>query len=465
MKKYRCVVCGYIYDPEVGDPDSGIAPGTPFEEIPDDWTCPVCGVSKEDFVPLDEETKLEVKKTEILKEREAQDLDYNEIVERVYSVGVQHWDRRLFDELIPLPDGTSYNAYLIEGSEKIALIDTVDPEVADQLFDHLDRLGVERIDYIISNHAEQDHSGAIPILLEEFPDAKVVTNAKAKQMLQDLLMIEDEKFIVIKDGDKLSLGDKTLQFILTPWVHWPETMSTYLIEDKILFSCDFFGSHRATSRIFVEDEYKVVEDAKRYYAEIMMPFRKHIKKNIDKIEQLEIKFIAPSHGPVYPRPKLIIDAYKDWISDKVSNKILIPYISMHHSTAEIVNFLVDEFSMRGIKVIPFNLTKTDLGQFAIELVDAATVIFASPMVLGGAHPKIVAATYLVNALRPKTKFIGIVGSYGWGGKMVDQIKGLLSNLRAEFLEPVLIKGFPKDDDYDKLIDLVDKVQDLHKTLE
>ncbi len=465
MKKYRCVVCGYIYDPEKGDPDSGIAPGTPFEEIPDDWTCPVCGVSKEDFEPLEEEPKIEVKKTEIQKERESQDLDFNEIAERVYSVGVQHWDRRLFDELIPLPDGTSYNAYLIEGSEKIALIDTVDPEVTDQLFDHLDRLGVEHIDYIISNHAEQDHSGAIPILLEEYPDAKVVTNAKAKQMLQDLLLIEDEKFIVIKDGDKLSLGDKTLQFILTPWVHWPETMSTYLIEDKILFSCDFFGSHRATSRIFVEDEYKVVEDAKRYYAEIMMPFRKHIKKNIEKIEQFDIKFIAPSHGPVYPRPQLIIDAYKDWISDRVSNKILIPYVSMHHSTAEIVNFLVDEFSMRGIKVIPFNITKSDLGQYAIELVDAATVIFASPMVLGGAHPKVVSAAYLTNALRPKTRFVGIVGSYGWGGKMVDQIKGLLSNLRAEFIEPVLIKGFPKDDDYDKLIDLVDKVQELHKTLE
>ena len=465
MNKYRCVVCGYIYDPEIGDPDSGIAPGTPFEQIPDDWSCPVCGVSKEDFEPLDEEPKLEDKKTEIQKEREAEDLDFNEIAERVYSVGVEHWDRRIFDELIPLPEGTSYNAYLIEGSEKVALIDTVDPEVADLLFDHLDRLGIEKIDYVISNHAEQDHSGAIPFILEEFPDAKVVTNSKAKKMLQDLLLIEDEYFIEIKDGDKLSLGDKTLQFILTPWVHWPETMSTYLIEDKILFSCDFFGSHRATSRIFVEDEYKVIEEAKRYYAEIMMPFRKHIKKNIEKVEKLDVKYIAPSHGPVYPKPEIIINAYKDWISDRVENKILIPYVSMHNSTAEIVHFLVDELRMRGLKVIPFNLTKTDLGQYAVELVDAATIIFGSPMVLGGAHPQVVYAAYLTNALRPKTRFVGIVGSMGWGGKMVDQIKGLLVNMRVDFIDPVLVKGMPKEDDIDKLIDLADKIAELHKTLE
>jgi flavorubredoxin len=242
-------------------------------------------------------------------------------------------------------------------------------------------------------------------------------------------------------------------------------MSTYLVEDKILFSCDFFGSHRATSSLFVEDEYKVVEDAKRYYAEIMMPFRKHIKKNIDKIEQYEIRFIAPSHGPVYPRPELIIDAYKDWISDRVENKILIPYVSMHESTKQIVEFLTAELRARGLKVIPFNLTKTDLGQYAIELVDAATVIFGSPMVLGGAHPQVVYAAYLTNALQPKTRFVGIVGSYGWGGKMVDQIKGLLVNMRIEFIDPVLIKGLPKEEDLEKLIDLADKIAQLHKTLE
>ena len=202
----------------------------------------------------------------------------NEIKPNVYSVGAIDWDRRLFDELIPLPDGTSYNAYLIKGSEKTALLDTVDPKKTHVLLDNLVRTGIERIDYVVAHHAEQDHSGSIPDVLLLYPDAKVVTNAKCKAMLMDLLRIDDDKFIVVEDGQELSLGDKTLQFVFIPWVHWPETMGTYLAEDKILFPCDFFGSHLATSSLFVEDEPMVYECAKRYYAEIMMPFRTADKK-------------------------------------------------------------------------------------------------------------------------------------------------------------------------------------------
>ncbi len=461
MKKYVCVVCGYVYDPEKGDPDSGIAPGTPFEEIPDDWTCPICGVSKENFEPYEEEITIEEKKKDTFS---AENLNYNEIVKNVYSVGAQDWDRKLFDELIPLPDGTSYNAYLILGSEKTALIDTVDPSKFDDLYDNLMDLEIEKIDYIIANHAEQDHSGSIPMLLDIFPEAKVVTNSKGKKFLIDLLDLEEDVFMVIKDGETLSLGDKTLEFIDTPWVHWPETMSTYLIEDKILFSCDFFGSHRATSSLFVYDEYKVIEDAKRYYAEIMMPFRKHIEKNIAKIEKKEIKFIAPSHGPVYNNPKIIIDAYKDWISPKVENKILIPYVSMHGSTQMLVDYLVKRFTEHKIRVIPFNLPKTDIGQFAIELVDAATIIFASPIVLGGAHPQAVYAAYLTNALRPKTRFISFIGSYGWGGKMINQLENLLVNVKAEILEPLMIKGMPTEEHIDQIEEFIKRIVDKHKEL-
>ncbi len=149
-----------------------------------------------------------------------------EITSNVYSVGARDWDRRLFDELIPLPDGTSYNSYLITGSKKTALIDTVDPEKRDELIANLKKAQVTHIDYIIANHAEQDHSGAIPNVLEVFPDAVVVTNEKCKGYLQDLLLIEEEKFITVRSGETLSLGDKTLEFHFTPWVHWPETMIT-----------------------------------------------------------------------------------------------------------------------------------------------------------------------------------------------------------------------------------------------
>ena len=382
----------------------------------------------------------------------------------VYAVGAIDWDRRLFDELIPLPDGTSYNAYLIKGSEKIALLDTVDPTKTDVLIDNLIKLGIDKIDYVIAHHAEQDHSGAIPDILMLYPNAKVITNAKCKGMLIDLLNISEDKFITIDDGQTLSLGDKTLQFIYIPWVHWPETMGTYLQEDKIFFPCDFFGSHLATSSLFVDDEATVYESAKRYYAEIMMPFRQPIRNNLEKIKNLQIDMLAPSHGPIYDKPEFIIDAYKDWVSDKVRNEVVLPYISMHESTRKMVEYFVDALIERGITVKQFNLTAIDIGKLAISLVDAATIVIGSPTVLTGAHPQVAYACILANALRPKTKFVSIIGSYGWGSKMVEQLTSMLPNLKVEILEPVITKGFPKDNDFIALDKLADEILDKHKEL-
>jgi len=382
----------------------------------------------------------------------------------IYSVGAVDWDRRLFDELIPLPDGTSYNAYLIKGSEKVALLDTVDPPKVDVLIDNLAKISTDKIDYIIAHHGEQDHSGSIPDILLLYPDSKVVTNPKCKSMLVDLLQIGEDRFITVDDGQTLSLGDKTLQFIYIPWVHWPETMGTYLQEDKILFPCDFFGSHLAASGLFVEDEPLVYESAKRYYAEIMMPFRTAVKKNLEKIEGLEIDIIASSHGPVYDKPQFIIDAYKDWISDNVKNEVVLPYISMHDSTRKMVEYFVDALSERSITVKQFNLSVTDIGKIATSLVDAATIVLGSPTVLTGAHPKVAYAAILANALKPKTKFASIIGSFGWGGRMAEQITGLIGNLKIEILEPVITKGYPKDEDFAKLEELADKILVKHKEL-
>ncbi len=385
-----------------------------------------------------------------------------ELKPNVYSAGAIDWDRRLFDELIPLPDGTSYNAYLIKGSEKTVLLDTVDPTKTEVLVDHLVRLGVDKLDYLVSHHAEQDHSGSIPDVLLLYPDAKVVTNPKCKDMLADHLEIEEDRFITVADGEKLSLGDKTLQFIYTPWVHWPETMSTYLVEDKILFTCDFFGSHLASSSLFVTDEGQVYEAAKRYYAEIMMPFRKPIANNLAKIADLEIDIIATSHGPIYDRPEFIIDAYKDWSGDEVKNEVVVAYVSMHGSTRRMVEHFVEALSERNIVVRQFNLPNMDIGKLAIALVDAATVVIASPTVLVGAHPAAAYAAILTNALRPKVRFASIIGSYGWGGKMPEQLTGMLSNLKVQLLDPVVAKGLPKDEDYIALEDLADKILAKHK---
>jgi flavorubredoxin len=388
----------------------------------------------------------------------------NEIKPNVYAVGAIDWDRRLFDELIPLPDGTSYNAYLIKGSEKTALLDTVDPKKTHVLLENIAGTGVERIDYVVAHHAEQDHSGSIPDVLLLYPDAKVVTNAKCKVMLMDLLRIEDDKFIVVEDGQKLSLGDKTLQFVFIPWVHWPETMGTYLAEDKILFPCDFFGSHLATSSLFVEEEPLVYECAKRYYAEIMMPFRAPIKNNLKKLEAFDIQMIAPSHGPVYQRPKFIIDAYKDWVSEEVKNEVIVAYVSMHDSTREMVEHLVDALAERGIKVRQFNLTGVDIGELAMALVDAATIVIGSPTFLVGPHPTAAYATMLANALRPKTRFVSIIGSYGWAGKMVEQLSGMLGNLKVEVIEPVITKGVATDKDFVSLDLLADKIAAKHREI-
>jgi len=391
-------------------------------------------------------------------------MSIREIKNGIYSVGAIDWDRRLFDELIPLPDGTSYNAYLIQGKTKVALIDTVDPTKENELVSNLKELQVEKIDYIIPNHAEQDHSGVIPKILELYPDSKVVTNPKCKEFLKDLLLIPDEKFQVVNDKDTLSLGDKTLEFIIAPWVHWPETMLTYLIEDKILFPCDLFGSHLATSDLYARDEAKVYESAKRYYAEIMMPFRNNIKKHIEKLNNYKIEIIASSHGPIYDNPEFILSAYRDWISDNVKNEVVLPYVSMHGSTKKMVDYFIDALIKRNIIVKPFNLTRTDIGELAIALVDTATVVLATPTVLVGPHPSAVYATYLLNALRPKVKFISVISSYGWGGKMLELIKGMLTNINTEIIEPVIIKGYPKENDFKALNKLADDIFKKHKEI-
>ena len=382
------------------------------------------------------------------------------VKEDIYRLGSVDWDRRIFDALIPLPDGTTYNAYLIKGSEKTALIDTDEPEFKEEFMSQLE--GVETLDYLISLHAEQDHSGCIPYVLEKYPEAKLVVSPRCKGMEMDLLHVPEDRFMVVSDGETLSLGNKTLKFIHTPWVHWPETMSAYLEEDKILFSCDFFGSHLAVSDLFVADKARTYDAAKRYYAEIMMPFRKIISKNLQKVLAHDIDMIAPSHGPIYREPELIIEAHKEWVDAPPKNLVVIPYISMHSSTRLMVDRLVEALVKRGVTVEQFNLEVTDLGKLAMMLVDAATIVVASPTVLGGPHPAAVYAAYLANALKPKAKFVSIMGSYGWGERTVPVISGLIKDLKVEVIEPVTVKGAPTEETYEAIDRLAEAIAQKHK---
>lgn len=383
-----------------------------------------------------------------------------QIKERIHWMGGVDWDRRLFDSLIPLPDGTTYNAYLVEGSRKTALLDTVDPPMVDTLMAQL--VDVPKIDFIVSHHAEQDHSGSIVPVLKKFPEAKVISTPKAKDMLIDLLRIPESAFMTVVDGETVSLGDKTLKFIHTPWVHWPETMVTYLEEDRILFSCDFFGSHIATADLFVTDKGRVYEAAKRYYAEIMMPFRNVIEKNMEKLKPLDIQMIAPSHGQIQDQPWWIMEAYGEWIQSTPGNLVVLPYVSMHGSTKQMVDHFTSALVERGVRVELYNLAVSDIGKLAMALVDAATIVIGVPTVLAGPHPLAAYAAFLANALRPKAKFLSIIGSYGWGGKTVETLAGMIPNLKVEVLDPVLCKGLPSKSDFETLDRLADTIAQKHK---
>jgi flavorubredoxin len=381
------------------------------------------------------------------------------ITDHVEWMGAVDWDRKLFDALIPLPDGTSYNAYLVKGKDKTVLLDAVDPHKLDELMGQLEN--VPKLDYLISHHAEQDHSGSIPMVLEKYPDAIVLGSEKNKTMLMDLLQLPEDKIRVVADGEKLSLGDLTLEFIYTPWVHWPETMSTYLHEEKILFSCDFFGSHFATTELYAHDEGRIYEAAKRYYAEIMMPFRKPIEKNLQRLESYAIDIIAPSHGPLFDRPKMILDAYQDWVFSPPKNIVVLAYLSMHESTKIMAEYLLTALVERGIIVELFNLETADIGKFAMSLVDAGTLVIGTPTVLGGPHPDVAYAALLAAALKPKLQHVAIIGSNGWGGGAVEKLSALMPGYKDRFLEPVVARGLPAASTFAELDRLADDILQKH----
>ena len=387
-----------------------------------------------------------------------------EIRPGIFWVGALDWDRRLFDALLPLPRGTSYNSYLIRGEEKTALIDAVDETGADVLMDNLRSLAVESLDYIIVQQAEQDHSGGIKRLLAEYPQADIMGSARSLELLAEFGLMDAGEGQEAKDGESISLGGTSLQFIAAPWVHWPDTIFTYIPEERMLFTCDFLGSHLASSHLFASDEADLYLPAKKYYAGIMMPFRSSVKRHLERIENLDVEIIAPSHGPIQDRPGLILDAYRDWASDRVKNEVVLAYVSMHGSTRIMADYLGEALISRGVAVRRFDLTDYDLGDLAESLVDAATIVIGTPTILAGAHPLALYAATLANALRPKTRYATIIGSFGWGGKMLEQITESFSSLKVQFLDPVVAKGRPKEADLAALDRLADEITALHQNL-
>jgi flavorubredoxin len=376
----------------------------------------------------------------------------------VYSVGAVDWDRRMFDMLIPLPQGTSYNSYLVRGADRTVLIDTVDPTMTEVLFHNLS--GVERLDYVIVQHVEQDHSGSLPAVLARYPEAQVLCSARAVDLIATHVHVSGERVHVVEDGEELALGGKTLRFVYTPWAHWPETMSTFIPEDKVLLSCDMFGSHLATSDLIGrEDELHMA--AKRYFAEIMMPFGPMLRKNLEKVEPLGGEIIGPSHGPMYDRPQFIYEAYREWIDGPPHSLVLIPFVTMHGSTKAMVDRLDGALVDRGIKVERLDLQGLDLGRFAVALVDAATIVAPAPTVMTQPHPLMVSALLLAEELKPKTRFFSAMVSYGWATRAVERMVEVTAGLKAELIEPVVVKGLPLNEDLLKIDALAEAIAAKH----
>ena len=389
---------------------------------------------------------------------------FKEIKNSVFYAGLNDADRVIFDELIPLEHGTTYNSYIVKGSDKTAVIDTMYPPFCDLYLKNFDENGIDKVDYIIANHGEQDHSGSIPALLNKFPDTLVITNDKCRQNIIEMLLVDESKIRVIQNNEEISLGNKTLQFIMAPGVHWPDTMFTYLKEDNMLFTCDFLGAHLPFGDLYAKNDDKLYSMAKRYYAEIMMPFRTMCKKYIDTVEKINPSYILPSHGPIYNNPKFIINAYKDWTDDKPENLVLIPYVSMYGSTEEMVNYVKEGLEKNNIKVKVHDLVRDDLGDLAVNMVDAATILIGASMVLAGPHPIAANACILANALKPKAKFVSFLGSFGWGGKLFETLSSLITSIKPEIIEPVLSKGKPKEDDFKNLDKLIQTITEKHKSL-
>lgn len=383
-----------------------------------------------------------------------------EIKPGIFAIPSVHWERRLFDALIPVPQGTSYNAYLVKGSEGTALIDTTDPALASHLLSEL--TAVDSLDYVVSNHTEQDHSGLIPEVLARYPKAKLLCSSKARDLLIAHLHVDATRIEVVQDGESRSLGDKSLQFIYTPWVHWPETMCTLVPESKVLFSCDFFGSHQATSSLFVPDREETRRFAQRYFAELMLPFRTMVQSNLKKLSGYSFDTIAPSHGPVYNDCQWIIDAYQGWASPKRQNRVCLPYVSMHGSTLAMVQRLIDSLAIRHVAVDAFDLTVADLGDIAMSLVDSATLVLATPTVHVGPHPAAAYAATIANMVRPQVKYAAIMGSYGWATKVVEQVTALMPNIKATVLATILQKGLPTAETFAQIDALAEAIATAHQ---
>lgn len=371
-----------------------------------------------------------------------------ELAENVYWVGAVDWNIRDFHGY-ETRRGTTYNAYLIIDDRKV-LVDTVKYPFKTVLAEKIRELtSLEDLDYVVVNHVEMDHSSSLSHIMQRAKNATVISSRRGKDGVTKYYGENDWDFKIVKTGEELRLGKKTLQFVEAPMLHWPDSMFTYLKEDRTLMPNDAFGQHLATSQRFDDevDQGVLMDEAAKYYANILMPYATLIIRKIEEVSRLGIKpkIIAPSHGVIWrTNPGMIVNSYLEWSKGKAEKKAVIVYDTMWHSTEKMAYAISDGITRKGIEVRLFQMRRSDFAEVLKEILDSKAVIVGSPTLNSTMFPTISAFLDYATGLRPKGKIWATFGSYGWGGGAVRAMNKRLTESRLEILEPSLQVQYAPD---------------------
>ena len=384
------------------------------------------------------------------------------IGENVYWVGYIDWDLRSFHGYAT-PYGSTYNAYLIL-DDKPTLIDTVKSYGAKEMLRRISEvIHPSKIQYIVSNHTEMDHSGAIDQLLDFCPQAEVVCSPKGKEGLTKHFK-KNWKFKVVESGDTLSIGKRNLQFYLTPMVHWPDSMATYLKEQKMLFSSDAFGQHYASMERFVDEAGAdiIFRESTKYYANIVMPYAPQVIKALESLQSLNMEFILPAHGLIWrktPQIETIIELYDKWANSRLSEQVVIVYDSMWHSTEKMALRLYELLDRENVPVRLSNLQFSHISDIVTDLISAKAIIVGSPILNNGMLPTVAAFLTYLKGLKPKNRFGFTFGSYGWARGSFKELEDALKQAGVELIaEGSYFQYVPDEKDLASLSAVAEKIK-------
>ncbi|MDT8441149.1 MAG: FprA family A-type flavoprotein [Desulfuromonadales bacterium] len=379
---------------------------------------------------------------------------YQQIGDNLYWVGARHPELKIFDELFPTHNGTTYNSYLVRGTEKTALLDTVKAPFTAEFLDRLDQLcGLDAIDLVVVNHTEPDHSGALAALLERRPDLPVYCSKPAENFLKQLLN-KPFNAQVVTDNSEVDLGGKTLRFILAPSLHWPDTIFTYLVEDGVLFPCDAFGAHYCSQKLFNDEIPDFTADFLFYFDCIMRPFKEKVRQAVDKLDGLTLNMICPSHGPLHRHePRAVIDAYRRLSAPPPENqqpRALLLTLSSHGNTRQMAAAVSEGLAGKGFEVQEMRMCELRDGDLRDELELADLVLVGTPTINRDAPPQVWHALSLFSLVTPKASVAGVFGSFGWSGEAVKMVEERLKGLRFKLpVESLCFRFQPTGDDFDR----------------